>query len=125
MDAYHRAPPPAKWKKKRFTTNSPFWVGGTQWIIALFSSFPNWALLDERKLCVFFFPSFFFFLSFPKTKALSILLPVSQEKFKKGDRKGFRVRQGKEGTGTIGSRNLKLHLFGGDWIYVERRIKHD
>ena len=65
MYAYHGAPPPAKWKKKRFTTDSSFQVGGTQWILALFSSIQNCALLDERKLCVliFFIPSFFFHLS--------------------------------------------------------------
>lgn len=57
-----------------------FWGRGAQWILAL-SSFHSCALLDERKLhaCVFFFLHDF---SFPKTKALTILL-APPEKFTK------------------------------------------
>lgn len=126
MYAYHGAPPPAKWKKKCFTTDSSFRVGGTQWIIALFSSIQNCALLDERKLCVliFFLPSFFFFFTFPKTKALAILLPVSQKKFEKGGRREFHFKSGQEGK-EMGHHRLeksKVSHFGRlDLCYGEKK----
>lgn len=76
----HRAPPPAQWKKKcsqQILLSGP----GSAVDYSSVSSFHSCALLDARELhvCVFFFLHDF---SFPKTKALTLLL-VPPEKFTK------------------------------------------
>ena len=76
-------------------------------------------------MCFDFFSSFlfFFFFTFPKTKALTILLLVSQEKFEKGGRREFHFKSGQEGKG-MGHHRLeksKVSHFGRlDLCYGEK-----
>ena len=62
-------------------------------------------------------------MCFPKTKALTILLLVSQEKFEKGGRREFHFKSGQEGKG-MGHRGLeksKVSHFGRlDLCYGEK-----
>lgn len=124
MYAYHGSSSTGK-VERSVSQQILFGLGEHLWIIALFSSIQNCALLDERKLCVLIFFLHFFFSLF-KNESSRYPSRCLRKSLKKEAEGSFIFKSGQEGK-EMGHHRLeksKVSHLGG-WIYVtERRRKH-